>query len=128
MEDQITDFDLRAECESIAAEIFGELKDEHGADFNPENYRDEMDERAHQAADGHQWAIYTYRAIQLCSNCDTTHGEDFLDDIGGVEKGDTFGGIASKIAYGEIRHRIMEELDTLTQNYDPDEQDEENAA
>jgi hypothetical protein len=72
--------------------------------------------------------IYTYRAIQLCSDCDTTRGEEFLDDIGGVEKGDTFGGIASKIAYGEIRRRVEEELDELVDAYEPEEADDEDAA
>jgi hypothetical protein len=124
MEDRINDHALWAECKSLAAEIFEEFKRDHGADFDPEDYRDDMNDRAHETADGHAWVIYTYRAIQLCSDCDTTRGEEFLDDIGGVEKGDTFGGIACKIAYGEIRRRVEEELDEIINAYEPEEAEE----
>jgi hypothetical protein len=121
MNERINDHELWKECKALAAEIFDEFKREHGADFDPEEWREEMMDRAHETADGHAWVIYTHRAIQLCSECDTTRGEEFLDDIGGVEKGDTFGGIATKIAYGEMRRRIEEELEDLVDEFQPEQ-------
>lgn len=35
-----------------------------------------------EICDGHQWAIYYAKAFELCANCDTDEGEDYLEEIG----------------------------------------------
>ena len=35
-----------------------------------------------QTCDGHEWAIYTYKAMLLCAECDTSEGEDYLNGLG----------------------------------------------
>ena len=35
-----------------------------------------------QTIDGHEWVIYTYKALKLCAECNTTDGESLLDDTG----------------------------------------------
>ena len=137
-DDRITDYALTKECEALAAEIFDAVKAEHidpeaPWDFDPEDYRDEMDDRAHESADGHQWVIYTYKAIQLCAECNTDEGEAFLEDVGPSQP-ITFGGLETQIAYGEMRARIMASIDELIEGYtapeepDEDEEDEEDDA
>ena len=117
---KINDHILNEEADELAREIFEEYRLNNPDDFDPEHWLSDMQERAHECADGHSWVIYTHKAVLLCANCDTTLGEEFLDDCGGVEVGDTFGGIATKIAYGELRGRIERELIALADDYDPD--------
>ncbi len=137
-DDRITDYALTKECEALAAEIFDAVKAEHidpeaPWDFDPEDYRDEMDDRAHEAADGHQWVIYTHYALSICAHCNTDAGEAFLEDVEPSQP-ITFGGLATQIAYGEMRARIMASIDELIEGYtapeepDEDEEDEEDDA
>jgi hypothetical protein len=118
MENQINDHVLWKEAKSLAVEILAEFKSEHEADypdeaFDPDNYRDEMIDRIWETVDGHQWVIYYHHAIQLCANCNTDEGEVFLEDTGGTQAGDTFGGIACKIAFGELYFRTCQELNEM---------------
>ena len=60
-------------------------------------------EYLHQSCDGHEIAIYYGKAIQFCATQDTSDGEDWLEDCGSlVQAGDTFGGIACKIAFATL--------------------------
>jgi hypothetical protein len=69
--------------------------------------RDEL----HQTCDSHEVAIYYYKAIQFCANQDTSDGEDWLEDCGGIaQQGDTFGQIACRIAYATLYCAAMERL------------------
>lgn len=70
-------------------------------------------ELAYQYADGSEWVIYTYKAHQLCQNCNTDAGEDFAQHCGEPEGGWTYDRFAYAIAYGEIASRIMLALDEL---------------
>lgn len=114
---EISDRQLTAECDKLAADIFAEMLDGMAADETPEDYRDEMSDRAHEAADGHQWTIYTHQAIMLCAHCDISQGEAFLEDTG-MPQDVTFGSLATAIAYGEIRARIDTELGRLVDDWE----------
>lgn len=117
---QINDYLLQKECDELAAEI--------AAEFSPgtlaEN-RDDMMDRAHETADGHQWVIYNYMALMLCAHCDTNHGEDFLSDVGVPDEPDIYK-LACAIAYGEMRARIETALEELIEaDEEPDDEDED---
>lgn len=122
---EISDRQLQKECEEIAKEIFDEilsdpLQDVAAGDLpdiDPEDWRDDMDDRAHQTIDGHQWVIYTHKAIMLCAHCNVDQGEAFLEDTG-LPAEVTFGSLATAIAYGEMRARVMAEIDTLIENWE----------
>ena len=86
-------FNLYKESKAIAQDALDEA---HG-DF------DEAREIIHQICDGHEIAIYYGKAIDFCSNQNTGEGEAWLEDIGGiVQDGDTFGGIACRIAFATL--------------------------
>jgi len=65
----INDYLLRQEARAIVDEILPQA--DEGQD---------IEELIHQTIDGHEWVIYTYKALRLCSECDTTEGEALLDD------------------------------------------------
>lgn len=109
---EISDRQLTAECDTLAADIFAEVTADMAADETPDDLYDTMLDRAHEAADGHQWVIYTHSAIMLCAHCNIERGEEFLEDTGMPETV-TFGALATAIAYGEIRARIEMELSNL---------------
>lgn len=119
-----TDYALGIECRNSARDIFEECIREQGfADephkFDPAQYRDEMNDAAHERADGSEHVIYTHRALQICANCDTTMGEEFVDDVG-IGDNPTFESIATLIAYGQMRGMIQDHLDTLTEEWRTD--------
>lgn len=118
---QINDHLLQKECAELAREIFDEVMEDKAGD-HPEDYRDEMDERAHETADGHQWVIYTYKAHMLCAHCDVSNGEEFLADVG-VGPDPTYDSLGTMIAYGEMRARIMAEIDELIEAWEPPAED-----
>ena len=89
------DYQLDQYAESIARDILAEIA-KHGG---------EASDLAHQYADGSEHVIYTYKAHAVCQNCNTDHGEQFLEDIGNL-KPVTYDGLATVIAYGELYARI----------------------
>ena len=128
MTDIISDFQLTKECDALAQEIFETFKDENTDpsapwDYDPEDYRDEMLERAHETTDGHQWVIYTHYALVICAHCNTDAGEEFVDEIGAPTPF-TLSGAASMIVYGEMRARTETELDRLISEYEAPEEPE----
>jgi len=94
------DFKLDAYCYSIAQDI--------AADFDgvlSEGNLDDALDTVSEYADGSEFVIYHYKAHQLCLNCNTDQGEDFLHDCG-IEKQLSYDEMASRIAYGEIDARV----------------------
>jgi hypothetical protein len=69
---KINDYILEQEAKEIIAQGIIEEK-EYGVPAL---------EYAQQACDGHQWVIYTYKAMLLCAECDTSAGEEYLEDCG----------------------------------------------
>lgn len=125
---QINDHILTKECDELAAEIFAEAIADMADDETPENYRDEMSDRAHETADGHEWVIYNYKALMLCAHCNTENGEDFMDDVGAPSEPDIYK-LACMLAFGEMRARIEQEIDRLVDEWeDTRETDDEDAA
>ena len=67
-----------------------------------------------QSCDSHEIAIYYHKAIQFCAEHDTSAGEEFLEDAGGIaQPGDTFGQIACRIAFATLYCAACEELEKL---------------
>lgn len=119
---QINDGILWRECKELAEEIFREVM-ESNPDSSPEDLREDMFERAHETADGHEYVIYTHKALMICAHCDTMKGEEFLEDVG-MPQEVTLSSIVSLIAYGEIRGQIEEELDSLIESHEEPEEEE----
>ena len=60
-------------------------------------------EYIHQTVDGHEVSIYYHKAIQFCADHETSRGEEWLDDCGGIsQEGDDFGTIACRIAFATL--------------------------
>jgi hypothetical protein len=99
---------LYTECKAIVLEAI----DQVGHD------EDAIQEFLHQSCDGHEVAIYYGKAIEFCYTQDTNDGEYWLDELGAVKPGDTFGSIACRIAFAtlfvtceRIYNDIVEELE-----------------
>ena len=114
-----TDYALQRECDGYAQSIFDEIMADNEGE-EPDTLRDDMMDRAHEDADASQHVIYYYRALQICANCNTDMGEEYLEDTGMPDE-PTFNGLACIIAYGEVRGRIEAALDHLIDEYDADE-------
>lgn len=81
------------ETKEMAQEAFEE------ANGNLERATDLLNEMV----DGHEVCIYYGKAIQFCAEHDTSAGEEYLEDVGGIAmKGDTFGSIACRVAYATL--------------------------
>ena len=86
-------FNLYREARAIALEAW------------EESSHDEEQAREYiwQTCDGHELAIYYGKAIDFCATQNTSDGEQWLEDLGGiVQPGDTFGGIACRIAFATL--------------------------
>jgi hypothetical protein len=104
-----TDYALQQYCEAAARDIFDEADDKTDTDA--------MFDRAHENADWCEHVIYYHRALQICANCNTDQGEEFLQEAGMPETV-TFNGLATIIAYGEIRARIEVALQELISEHE----------
>jgi hypothetical protein len=96
----INDYTLNEYAADIADEILRECDGD----------RDRAMDLAHEYADNSEWAIYYYKAHELCQNCNTDNGEEFYEDCGPWED-ITYNKIATIIAYGELRARIIQAID-----------------
>ena len=119
---QINDGILYRECKFLAEEIFRDVT-ESNPDSSPEDLREEMFERARETTDGHEYVIYTHKALMICAHCDTSKGEEFLEDEGMPEEV-TLSSIVTLIVYGEMRGRIEEELQELIDSHEEPEEEE----
>ena len=95
---------LYTEAQAIAIEAW----EESGGD-----YHDALD-FIHQSCDGHEVSIYYHKAIQFCADQDTSDGEQWLEDIGGIaQEGDCFGQIACRIAFATLYCAATEALNEI---------------
>ena len=97
----INDYTLNEYAADIADEILRECDGD----------RNRAMDRAHESADGSEWAIYYHKAHELCQNCNTDNGEQFYEDCGPWDD-ITYDKIATIIAYGELHARIAQAIDT----------------
>jgi len=106
-------YNLSEEAYEIADEAWQETKD-----------RDAAIEFIYETCGGHELSIYYGKAIDFCANNDTTCGEEYLEELGGIsqEVNDTFGAIACRIAYACLLSASMACLDGII---DEDEEEEE---
>lgn len=92
---------LHKEAKDIATEALAEAE----GDF------DTALDYIHEAVDGHEISIYYGKAIDFCATHDTTDGEEWLEDCGGIaQPGDSFGNIACRIAYATLLVAAMDAL------------------
>ena len=95
-------------CKQYALDILGDAKS-----YDPENWleyaRDNAHDLAHDWADGCQHVIYHYNALKICTHCDISRGEQFLEDVG--QSYTNINQLASAIVYGEIYSRTLEHLE-----------------
>jgi hypothetical protein len=97
---------LYKEAHAIAMEAW----EETGKDM------DDAQDFIHQSCDYHEVAIYYHKAIQFCADQDTSDGEQWLEDCGGIaQDGDSFGQIACRIASATLYCKAMECLDEIEQ-------------
>ena len=84
---------LYTEAKAIAQEAWEE------SEFDQDDAQDFI----HESCDGHEIVIYYHKAIQFCADVDTSEGEGYLEDCGGIaQDGDSFGQIACRIAYATL--------------------------
>ena len=80
---------------------------------------DEALDHLHQSCDGHEVSIYSGKAIEFCATQDTSDGEEYLEDCGGiVQAGDTFGSIACRIAYATLLVAAQNVLNEISEESD----------
>ena len=95
---------LYTEAKSIAIEAWAESNCDY----------DDALEFIHQSCDGHEVSIYHYKGIKACANWDTSEGEEWLEDIGGIaQEGDCFGQIACRIAFATLYCAACEALNDI---------------
>lgn len=64
-----------------------------------------------QSCDGHRVSIIYGEGITFCAEQNTTRGEEWLEDCGGIaQEGDSFGTIACRIAYATLYVATMDAL------------------
>jgi hypothetical protein len=88
---KINDYLIREKAKEIAADALLEAT-EYGSDPH---------DLMHEICDGHEWVIYTYKAIKLCAECDTSDGEQYLEDLG-IDQFDSFADHATKLAFATL--------------------------
>ncbi len=68
----------------------------------------------HETCDGYDYVIYYHRAIRFCAEQDTSKGEQWLEDCGGIaQPGDSFGTIACRLAFATVYCAACEALDEM---------------
>jgi len=96
---------LYNEAKAIASEAIKEL----GTDNI-----DELDQFIYESCDSNEVVIYPHKGIKFCSEQDTSEGEYWLEDCGGiVQPGDSFGDIACRIAFETLYCASREALDDM---------------
>jgi len=103
---------LYTEAKSLALEAWNESE----CDL------DQAQDYLNQSCDGHEISIYYGKAIEFCATQETSDGEEYLEDCGGiVQAGDTFGGIACRIAYATLYCAAMECLQEIADQHEEEE-------
>lgn len=89
----MTTMNLYTEARQIALEC---LTNANGDEDTARDY-------IHEECDMHECVIYYHKAIELCAEHDTSAGEEWLEDCGGIaQPGDSFGKIACRIAFATL--------------------------
>jgi hypothetical protein len=99
-EETMNDYKLDQLANQIAEEAFEMVKD-GTPDYEAEDFICE-------SVDGSEWVIYYYKAHQVCQNCKTDQGADWMEQCG--IKGDSYDDYATKLAYGELYCRASNAL------------------
>lgn len=120
---KIDDYILQKECEELAQDIFDDVL-QFNLGISENDLRKKCDERAHEDADSHEWVIYNHKALMMCAHCDVSRGEEFLEDVG-MPEDPTIYSLATSIAYGEMRARIMDAIETLIENRETEEEEDD---
>ena len=95
---------LHKEAQAIATEAMAEC----------DGCFDTARDYVHQSCDGHEVSIYYHKAIQFCADHDTSDGEQWLEDCGGIaQPNDSFGQIACRIAFATLLCAAESELSDL---------------
>jgi hypothetical protein len=95
---------LYSEAKAIAQEAWNESEYDqyHAHEF------------IYQTCDGHEVSVYYHKGIQFCADVDTSDGEEYLEDCGGIaQDGDSFGQIACRIAFATILCASMSCLEEI---------------
>ena len=116
---------LYTEAKAIAQEAWNEAVQYSGFS-DVENLLESAQEYLHQSCDGHEVSIYYGKAIDFCATQDTSEGEQWLEDCGGiVQEGDTFGAIACRIAFATLLVASEEALQEIADQYEEEQEGEE---
>ena len=103
---------LYKEAKEIALEAWNE------SGFDIDTARDFI----HESCDGHEVSIYYGKAIDFCADQNTSDGEEWLEDCGGIaQDGDTFGSIACRIAFATLLVATEEALQEIADNHEESE-------
>jgi hypothetical protein len=95
---------LYSEAKAIAQEAWNES----------EYDQDDAQEFIYQTCDGHEVSIYYHKGIQFCADVDTSDGEEYLEDCGGIaQEGDSFASIACRIAFATLLCASMSCLEEI---------------
>ncbi len=113
----MTDYNIKAEAESLAEDFAAELLEQHNGDR--EDAIDSASEWAHETADNHQWVIYYHHQTQLIANNDHDDGEQWLEDCYGSPYGecrtlnDVHQWIAYAMMYIELERAMRDAIEAL---------------
>jgi len=99
-----SDFQLDELCKEYAQDIFGNAKSYDSANWL-KYAKDNSHDLCHEWADGCFYVIYHYHALQICANCNTDQGEQFVEDLGTAYT--SVNELATAVAYGEIYQRTL---------------------
>lgn len=97
--------DTNYKLDQYCSEIGTEIADEIASDGGDEN---DLNQRVWEYVDGCEHVIYYCRAKTICCSCNVDQGNDFFEDMGGIEPGLSFDDICVRIAFGEIYQRTMD--------------------
>ena len=100
---------LYHEAREIAQEA---MKDFQGQDSVLASYV--YHDRLCELCDSHRASFVYHEGIKFCVDVDTSRGEEFLEECGGIARdGDTFGEIACRIAYHTLYLAALDALEEI---------------
>jgi len=94
---KINNYELQQEAKRLAQEC-----------FDAECFGDDPNENLWQTCDGHEWSIYTYKALMLCAECDTSEGESYLEGL--YMQHNSLGEHACAVAFATLYCAAMDAL------------------
>lgn len=117
---------LHSVANMVAEDAFNASLDACEGDHHAGDRRDEAFDHLHQSCDGLDLVIYHHKAIACCAAWDTSEGEAWLEDAGGIaQPGDTFGAIASRITYATILCAAQDRLNEIIMSAEADGNEQE---